>query len=164
MRSPSGEICLVVGFSGDVKQAQKRAAEAKAASRSLIRSRMRARSSGSTISLSRRRQQRRRGACADRLPAAPGRRGEELQRDLVRERQPRRARALIDKAIIEDKTVYPDDATMKTFYTITVARPENAAADEPAVDQDQDGAVSLSPFRGARDKRERDLRVLSLSP
>ena len=26
----SGEICLVVGFSGDIKQAQKRAAEAKA--------------------------------------------------------------------------------------------------------------------------------------
>jgi putrescine transport system substrate-binding protein len=28
------------------------------------------------------------------------------------------SRALIDKAIIDDKTVYPDDATMKTFYTI----------------------------------------------
>ena len=26
---------------------------------------------------------------------------------------------LIDKAILDDKTVYPDDATMKTFYTIT---------------------------------------------
>ena len=29
------------------------------------------------------------------------------------------SRPLIDKAIADDKTVYPDDATMKTFYTLT---------------------------------------------
>ena len=52
------------------------------------------------------------------------------------------SRALIDKAIIEDKTIYPDDATMKTLLHHPVARPENAAPDEPAVDADQDRAVS----------------------
>ena len=38
------------------------------------------------------------------------------------------SRPLIDKAIADDKTVYPDDATMKTFYTIDGARPEDRSA------------------------------------
>ena len=45
---------------------------------------------------------------------------------------------LIDKAILDDKTVYPDAATMARS-TRSRARSEDAAADEPAVDPDQDG-------------------------
>ena len=49
----SGEICLVVGFSGDIKQAQKRARKPRTGSRSPTRSRRKARNCGSTISRSR---------------------------------------------------------------------------------------------------------------
>ena len=46
----TGEICFAVGFSGDIKQAQKRAAQGKGGSRSVTRFRRRARSCGSTTS------------------------------------------------------------------------------------------------------------------
>ena len=49
----TGEICLVVGWSGDIMQARSRAAEAKTASRSAMPSRKKARRCFSTISRSR---------------------------------------------------------------------------------------------------------------
>src|SRR5258705_211236 len=116
----SGEICLVLGYSGDVKQAQKRAAEAKngveigyaipkegaqlwfdnlaipkdaknvADAHALIDFLLRPEVAAKNSNL---------------VPYASG-------------NGP--SRALIDKAIAEDKTVYPDEATMKTFYTLAV--------------------------------------------
>ena len=46
----------------------------------------------------------------------------------------------IDQAILEDQTIYPDDATMARLYTIIRAHDcsRRSAADEPAVDADQD--------------------------
>jgi putrescine transport system substrate-binding protein len=115
----SGEICLAVGFSGDIKQAQKRAAEAK------------------------------RGVAVDyaipkegaqlwfdnlaiprdaRHPAE----AHELINYLLRPEVAAKnsnfiayangnaaSRALIDKAILDDHGVYPDDATMQRLYTIS---------------------------------------------
>ena len=114
----SGEICLVLGYSGDVKQAQKRAAEAK---------------SGIEIAYAIPKE----GAQLwfDNLAIPKDARNvaeahaliDYLLRPDVAAKNSNvisyangnaASRALIDKAISEDKTVYPDDATMKTFYTI----------------------------------------------
>jgi putrescine transport system substrate-binding protein len=115
----SGEICLVVGWSGDIKQAQKRAAEAKggvevgytipkegaqmwfdnlaipkdaknaADAHALINYLMRPEVSAKNSNF---------------LSYANG--------NLASQK-------LIDKAVLEDPTVYPDEATMKRLYTIT---------------------------------------------
>ena len=114
----SGEICLVFGYSGDVKQAQKRAAEAK---------------NGVDIAYAIPRE----GAQLwfDNLAIPKDARNvaeahaliDYLLRPDVAAKNSNvisyangnaASRALIDKAIVEDKTIYPDDATMKTFYTI----------------------------------------------
>jgi putrescine transport system substrate-binding protein len=115
----SGEICLVLGYSGDIKQAQKRAAEAKngidieyaipqggaqlwfdnlaipkdakniAEAHALINYLLKPEIAAKNTNF---------------LSYANGNAA---------------SRPLIDKAIADDKTVYPDDATMKTFYTLT---------------------------------------------
>ena len=115
----SGEICLVFGYSGDIKQAQKRAAEAKnsvdigyaipmegaqlwfdnlaipkdaknvAEAHALINYLLRPEVAAKNSNF---------------ISYANGNAG---------------SRPLIDKAIVDDKTIYPDDATMKGFYTIT---------------------------------------------
>jgi putrescine transport system substrate-binding protein len=114
----SGEICLVFGYSGDVKQAQKRAAEAK---------------NGVEIAYAIPQE----GAQLwfDNLAIPKDARNvseahaliDYLLRPEVAAKNSNfisyangnaASRALIDKAIIEDRTIYPDDATMKTFYTI----------------------------------------------
>jgi len=114
----SGEICLVLGYSGDVKQAQKRAAEAKG---------------GIEIAYAIPKE----GAQlwfdnlaipkdAKNVAEAHALIDYLLRPDVAAKNSNvisyangnAASRALIDKAIIDDKTVYPDDATMKTFYTI----------------------------------------------
>ena len=116
----SGEICLVLGYSGDIKQAQKRAAEAKNGveigyaipkERSAALVRQSCDPEG--------RKERRRGARTDQLSAQARRRGEEHQLHLICERQCGEPPA-DRQAIANDKTVYPDEATMKTFYTLAV--------------------------------------------
>jgi putrescine transport system substrate-binding protein len=114
----SGEICLVLGYSGDVKQAQKRAAEAK---------------SGIEIAYAIPKE----GAQlwfdnlaipkdAKNVAEAHALIDYLLRPDVAAKNSNvisyangnAASRALIDKAIIDDRTVYPDEATMKTFYTI----------------------------------------------
>jgi len=114
----SGEICLVLGYSGDVKQAQKRAVESK---------------SGIEIAYAIPKE----GAQlwfdnlaipkdAKNVAEAHALIDYLLRPDVAAKNSNvisyangnAASRALIDKAIIDDKTVYPDDATMKTFYTI----------------------------------------------
>ena len=115
----SGEICLVLGYSGDIKQAQKRAAEAKngveieyaipkggaqlwfdnlaipkdaknvAEAHALINYLLKPEVAAKNTNF---------------LSYANGNAA---------------SRPLIEKAVAEDKTVYPDDAMMKTFYTLT---------------------------------------------
>ena len=139
----TGEICLVVGWSGDIKQAQKRAAEAKggieigyaipkggaqmwfdnfaipkdatnvAEAHAFINYMLRPEVAAKNSNF---------------LAYANG--------NLASQK-------LIDKAVLEDRTVYPDDATMATPLHHHGARPEDAAADEPAVDQDQDRPLTL---------------------
>ena len=114
----SGEICLVLGYSGDIKQAQKRAAEAK---------------NGVEIGYAIPKE----GAQLwfDNLSIPKDARNvaeahaliDFLLKPEVAAKNSNfisyangnaASRSLIDKAILEDKTIYPDDATMKSFYTI----------------------------------------------
>jgi putrescine transport system substrate-binding protein len=114
----SGEICLVLGYSGDIKQAQKRAAEAK---------------NGVEIGYAIPKE----GAQLwfDNLAIPKDARNVAEAHALINYLlKPEVAaknsnfisyangnaasRAFIDKAILEDKTIYPDDAAMRGFYTI----------------------------------------------
>jgi putrescine transport system substrate-binding protein len=113
----TGEICLVVGFSGDVKQAQKRAAEAK---------------SGVGIGYSIPKE----GAQLwfDNLAIPKDAPDPEeahalidflIRPDIAAKNTNYVSYAngdlpndLIDKSILDDRTVYPDSATMAKFYTI----------------------------------------------
>ena len=71
----------------------------------------------------------------------------------------------IDKSILDDKSIYPDDATMKRLYTITAHDPKIAAADEPAVDQDQDRKVAaVTASAGAATAIAPGARAPSLRP
>jgi putrescine transport system substrate-binding protein len=115
----SGEICLVLGYSGDIKQAQKRAVEAK---------------NGIEIGYAIPKE----GAQLwfDNLAIPKDARNvaeahafiDFLLRPQVAARNSNvisyangnaASRPFVDKAIIEDKTVYPDEATMATLYTIS---------------------------------------------
>lgn len=114
----SGEICLVLGYSGDIKQAQKRAIEAK---------------NGVEIGYAIPKE----GAQLwfDNLAIPKDAKNVAEAHALINYLlKPEVAaknsnfvayangnaacRPLIDKAILEDKSVYPDEATMKTLYII----------------------------------------------
>ena len=115
----SGEICLVVGWSGDIKQAQKRAAEAgngveigyavpKEGTQMFFDNLAIPRDAGNTEEAH---------AFIDYLlrPEVAARNANFLSYangNLA-------SQALIDPAIINDRTVYPDPATMARLYTIT---------------------------------------------
>src|SRR3954467_5490419 len=115
----SGEICLVLGYSGDIKQAQKRAAEAR---------------NGVEIGYAIPKE----GAQLwfDNLvipkDAKNVTEAHALINFLLKPEVAAKnsnlvsyangnaaSRPFIDKAIIDDKTIYPDEATMKSLYTIT---------------------------------------------
>ena len=115
----SGEICFVLGWSGDIKQAQRRAAEAKA---------------GVEIGYAIPKE----GAQMffDNLAIPKDARNVEaahalidyLQRPEVAARDTNfiayangnlASQKFIDKAILEDRSIYPDAATMQRLYTIT---------------------------------------------
>jgi len=115
----SGEICLVLGYSGDIKQAQKRAAEAKNG----VEVEYAIPKGGSQLWF-------------DNLAIPKDARNVDEAHALINYLlKPEVAakntnfisyangnaasRPLIDKTIAEDKTVYPDEATMKTFYTLS---------------------------------------------
>jgi putrescine transport system substrate-binding protein len=114
----SGEICLVVGFSGDIKQAQKRAAEAK---------------NGIEIAYAIPKE----GAQLwfdnlaiprDALNVAEAHAFiDYLQNPEVAAKNSNylsyangnlASRPFVDKAVLEDRTIYPDEATMARLYTI----------------------------------------------
>jgi putrescine transport system substrate-binding protein len=114
----SGEICFVVGFSGDIKQAQKRAVEAK---------------NGIDIAYSIPKE----GAQLwfDNLAIPRGARNTAEAHEFINYLQKPEVAAknsnfisyangnlasqkLIDKAVLEDRTIYPDEATMARLYTM----------------------------------------------
>jgi putrescine transport system substrate-binding protein len=120
----SGEICLVVGFSGDIKQAQKRAAEAK---------------NGVDIAYAIPKE----GAQLwfDNLAIPKDARNAAeahefinyLQRPEVAAKNSNfisyangnlASQKFIDKAVLDDKTIYPDEATMGKLYTINAHDPK----------------------------------------
>jgi len=114
----SGEICLVIGFSGDIKQSQKRAAEAKNG----VDVRYVIPKEGAQLWFDN---------LAIPKDAKNVSESHELINFLLRPEIAARntnfivyangnaaSRAFIDKAILDDRSVYPDDAMMKRLYTI----------------------------------------------
>jgi putrescine transport system substrate-binding protein len=120
----SGEICFVVGFSGDIKQAQKRAAEAK---------------NGVDIAYAIPKE----GAQLwfDNLAVPRDSRNADEAHEFINYLQKPEVAAknsnfisyangnlasqkFIDKAVLEDKTVYPDEAMMAKLYTINAHDPK----------------------------------------
>src|SRR5258705_3862056 len=120
----SGEICLVVGFSGDIKQAQKRAAEAK---------------NGVDIAYAIAKE----GAQLwfDNLAIPRDARNvaeayefiNYLQKPEVASKNSDyisyangnlASQKFIDKSILDDKTIYPDEAVMSRLYTIKAHDPK----------------------------------------
>jgi putrescine transport system substrate-binding protein len=115
----SGEICLVVGWSGDIKQAQKRAAEAKnGVEIGYVIPKEGAQMFFDNLAIPK-----------DAPHVAEAHafidyllRSEVAAKntDLVQYANGNLAsQPLIDKALLEDKTVYPDAATMAKLYTIS---------------------------------------------
>jgi putrescine transport system substrate-binding protein len=115
----SGEICLVLGWSGDIKQAQKRAAEAKAG----VEVGYAIPKGGAQMWF-------------DNLAIPKDARNvaeahafiDYLLRPEVAAKNSNfvsyangnlASQKLIDKTVFEDRTVYPDEATMASLYTIT---------------------------------------------
>ena len=114
----SGEICLVFGYSGDIKQAQKRAAEAK----NDVEIGYAIPKEGAQLWFDN---------LAIPKDAKNAADAHALINYLLKPEVAAKnsnfvsyangnaaSRPLIDKAILEDKSIYPDEATMKGFYTI----------------------------------------------
>ena len=114
-----GEICLVVGWSGDIKQAQKRAAEANKA----VEVGYAIPQSGAQMWFDN---------LAIPKDAKNAAEAHELIDYLLRPDVAAKntnylsyangnlaSQKLIDKAVLDDRTVYPDDVTMAKLYTIT---------------------------------------------
>ena len=158
----TGEICLVVGFSGDIKQAQKRAAEAK---------------DGVEIGYAIPKE----GAQMwfDNLAIPKDARNvaeahafiNYLQRPEVAAKNSNfiayangnlASQKFIDKAILEDRTIYPDEATMKRLYTINAHDAKTQRLMNRLWTRDQDRASDRrGPSPPAAVQPEPLLRVLA---
>jgi len=120
----SGEICFAVGFSGDIKQAQKRAAEAKNA----IEIAYSIPKEGGQLWF-------------DNLAIPRGARNTAEAHDFINYLQKPEVAAknsnfiayangnlasqkFVDNAVFEDRTVYPDEATMGRLYTMKAHDPK----------------------------------------
>ncbi len=121
----SGEICLVVGFSGDIKQAQKRAQEAK---------------NGVDLAYAIPREGTQ--LWFDNLAIPRDAKNEPEALSFINYLQKPEVAAkysnfifyangnlasqkFIDKSILDDKSIYPDDAEMKRLYTIAAHDPKS---------------------------------------
>ena len=120
----SGEICLVVGFSGDIKQAQKRAAEAK---------------NGVEIGYAIPKEGAQLWFDNLAIPQDAGNVAEayEFINYLLKPEVAAKnsnyisyangnlaSQKFIDKSILDDKTIYPDEAVMSRLYTIKAHDPK----------------------------------------
>jgi putrescine transport system substrate-binding protein len=120
----AGEICLVLGFSGDVKQSQKRAAEAKnGVEIAYAIPKEGAQLWFDNLSIPR---DAKNVAEADEFINY-------LQRPEVAAKNTNfisyangnlASQKFIDKDILDDKTIYPDEATMRRLYTISAHDPK----------------------------------------
>jgi putrescine transport system substrate-binding protein len=117
----SGEICLVVGWSGDIKQAQKRAAEAKAGIEvgyAIPKGGAQMWFDNFAIPKDAKNVQEAHEFINFMLsPEAAARNSNFVSYangNLASQK-------FVDKAVLKDATVYPDEATMRRLYTITAA-------------------------------------------
>jgi putrescine transport system substrate-binding protein len=120
----SGEICLVVGFSGDIKQSQKRAVEAKnGVEIAYVIPKEGAQLWFDNLAIPR-----------DAKNVAEANEFiNYLQRPEVAAKNTNfisyangnlASQKFIDKAILDDKSIYPDEATMRKLYTISAHDPK----------------------------------------
>lgn len=120
----AGEICLVVGFSGDIKQSQKRAVEAKnGVEIAYVIPKEGAELWFDNLAIPR-----------DAKNAAEANEFiNYLQRPEVAAKNTNfisyangnlASQKFIDKAILDDKSIYPDEATMRKLYTISAHDPK----------------------------------------
>ena len=134
----SGEICLVVGWSGDIKQAQKRAAEAK---------------NGVEIGYAIPKEGAQMWFDNLAIPKDAAHVAEAhafidyLLRPEVAAKNSNlvayangnlASQKFIDKAVLDDSSVYPDAATMKRLYTVSARDQKSQRAAQPAVDEGED--------------------------
>ena len=120
----AGEICLVVGFSGDIKQSQKRAVEAKnGVEIAYVIPKEGAELWFDNLAIPR---DAKNGAEANEFINY-------LQRPEVAAKNTNfisyangnlASQKFIDKAILDDKSIYPDEATMRKLYTISAHDPK----------------------------------------
>ena len=115
----SGEICLVLGFSGDIKQAQKRAAEAKQG----IEIGYAIPKEGAQLWFDNLAIPKDAGNVAEALELINFLMKPEIaakNSNLIDYANGNKAsQAFIDKRILDDRTIYPDAAVMDTLYTIS---------------------------------------------
>jgi putrescine transport system substrate-binding protein len=115
----SGEICLVLGFSGDIKQAQKRAAEAKQG----IEIGYAIPKEGAQLWFDNLAIPKDAGNPAEALALINFLMKPEIaakNSNFISYANGNKAsQAFIDKAILDDKTIFPDAAVMATLYTIS---------------------------------------------
>ena len=138
----SGEICLVVGWSGDIKQAKNRATRGQERRRDRLCD-----PEGGRADVVR---------CNLAIPKDAPHPAEALafinfmldpqvaakNSNLVAYANGNLAsQKFIDKAVLDDPGIYPDAATIAKLYTVRAWAPAPAAADQPAVDAGEDGAV-----------------------
>ena len=112
------------------------------------------------------RQERRRGARVHQFPAEPGVAAKNSN-FISYANGNLASQKFIDKEVLEDRTVYPDEETMKTpLHAQRAMTPKTHAGDEPALDPDQDGTVrrALTASGGAATAIARGARAPSLRP
>jgi putrescine transport system substrate-binding protein len=120
----SGEICLVVGFSGDIKQSQKRAVEAKnGVEIAYVIPKEGAQLWFDNLAIPR----------DAKNVAAANEFINYLQRPEVAAKNTNfisyangnlASQKFVDKVILDDKSIYPDEATMRKLYTISAHDPK----------------------------------------
>ena len=121
----TGEICFVVGWSGDIKQAQKRAARSKERRRHRLRDAERRHADVLRQSRDPQgRQQCRRGARIHQLPDAARSRGARTPNFLAYANGNLASQNFVDAAIFNDPSVYPDQAMRDRLYTVHARDPQ----------------------------------------
>jgi putrescine transport system substrate-binding protein len=120
----SGEICLVVGFSGDIKQSQKRAAEA----RNGVEIVYAIPKEGAQLwfdNLAIPRDARNVAEAEEFINYLQGPEIAATNTNFISYANGNLAsQKFIDKALLDDKSVYPDEATMRRLYTISAHDPK----------------------------------------
>ena len=124
----NGDICLALGWSGDMLQARDRATEAKNGVDDRLLD-----PEGRRADVVRHDGHPRRCAACRRSPRLPqlhdeaGSRGARHSNFVFYANGNKASQQFIDKAVIDDPAIYPDAATLQKLFTVAAVRPQDAA-------------------------------------